>query len=69
LIGSSITTAIQRSIHIKLAVMGVSLGKDALEIIVDQLLLVFSLSLEESLDELQPLSESLTSNIKVDYFS
>jgi hypothetical protein len=33
LVGRGITTAIQRSIHIELAVLGVALGKDALDII------------------------------------
>ena len=50
LVGRGITTAIQRSIHIELAVLGVALGKDALDIIGDELLIVFPVILEDALD-------------------
>ena len=45
LVRRSITTAIQRGIHIELAVLGVALGKYALDIIGYQLLIVFSVIL------------------------
>jgi hypothetical protein len=64
LVGRGITTAVQRGIHIEFAVLGVALGKDALDIIGDELLIVFSVILEDSLYELQPLSESLILNIE-----
>ena len=69
LVGRGITTAIQRGIHIELAVLGVALGKDALDIIGDELLIVFPVILEDALDELQPLSESLILNIEGENFS
>lgn len=64
LIGRGISTAIQRGIHIELAVLGVALGKYALDIVGDQLLIVFSVILEDALDKFQPLSESLILNIE-----
>jgi hypothetical protein len=69
LIGRGITTAIQRGIHIELAVLGIALGKYALDIIGDQLLIVFSVILKDALDEFQPLSESLILNIEGEHFS
>jgi hypothetical protein len=69
LIGRGITTAIQRGIHIELAVLGIALGKYALDVIGDQLLIVFSVILKDALDEFQPLSESLILNIEGEYFS
>ena len=50
LVGRGISTAIQRGIHIELAVLGVALGKNALDIIGDELLIVFSVILEDALD-------------------
>jgi hypothetical protein len=69
LVGRGITTAIQRGIHIELAVLGVALGKDALDIIGDELLIVFSVVLEDAFYELQPLSQSLILNIESKHFS
>ena len=50
LVGRGISTAIQRGIHIELAVLGVALSKDALDIIGDELLIVFSVILKDALD-------------------
>ena len=69
LVGRGISTAIQRGIHIELAVLGVALGKYALDIIGDELLIVFSVILEDALDELQPLSESLILDVEGEHFS
>lgn len=69
LIGRGITTAIQRGIHIEFAVLGVALGKDSLDIVGNQLLIVFSVILEDPLDEFQPLSEGLILNIEGEHFS
>jgi hypothetical protein len=69
LIGRGIITAIQRGIHIELAVLGIALGKYALDVIGDQLLIVFSVILKDALDEFQPLSESLILNIEGEHFS
>jgi hypothetical protein len=56
LIGRGVATAIQRGIHIELAVLGVALGKYALDIVGNQLLIVFSVILEDALDKFQPFS-------------
>jgi hypothetical protein len=69
LIGRSIATAIQGGIHIELAVLGVALGKYALDIVGDQLLIVFSVILEDALDEFKPLSESLILYIEGEHLS
>jgi ABC-type sugar transport system permease subunit len=69
LVGRGISNAIQRGIHIELAILGVALGKNALDIIGDKLLIVFSVILEDALDELKPLSESLILNIEGEHFS
>jgi hypothetical protein len=69
LIGRGIATAIQRGIHIELAVLGVALGKYALDIVGDQLLIVFSVILEDALDEFKPLSESLILYIEGEHLS
>jgi hypothetical protein len=50
LVWRGISTAIQRGIHIELAVLGVAFGKDALDIIGDELLIVFSVILKDALD-------------------
>ena len=50
LVGRGISTAIQRGIHIELAVLGVALGKDALDIIGDELLIVFPVILKDALN-------------------
>jgi hypothetical protein len=69
LIGRGITTAIQGGIHIELAVLGVALSKYTLDIIGDQLLIVFSVILEDALYEFKPLSESLILYIEGEHLS